>query len=129
MTLYCRLVGHSATRTVRHDGDHFGTCSRCNVDLVERDGKWTAPPSGYHLVWGEAGAGAESIEGRSVAEVVLGPDSGAESPQSRQRRVRDRRNRRNAPLPEYLNGIDRRGKARDRRNWFGRRPVTPSPGS
>ncbi len=138
MSIFCDLAGHRASaQTIRNGGHHFARCTRCNADLVEHDGAWTAAPKGFRIVWKPAGA--EPLELTEVAlatEVAPKPVVEAEplglaevaaaieeapKPVVEERRGGDRR----APpgtQPKFT-GVDRRRG--DRRASFGKKPFDP----
>ncbi|HEX8533060.1 MAG TPA: hypothetical protein VF662_02750 [Allosphingosinicella sp.] len=52
MTIICALAGHKASaRTIWNEGTHFSKCARCDLDLVELQGRWEAPPPWFRIVW------------------------------------------------------------------------------
>ena len=52
LTIICALAGHKASaRTIWNEGTHFSKCARCDLDLVELQGRWEAPPPWFRVVW------------------------------------------------------------------------------
>ena len=50
--ILCAFSRHRASsRIILNDGYHFSRCLRCNADLVEVEGGWSAAPRGYRIVW------------------------------------------------------------------------------
>lgn len=121
MITICAFKGHSAAaQTIRNQGYHFARCGRCGTDLLEQDGKWAAAPQGFRIVWRSAAEAAPHTPAAvlTAADRDTAPQPPAPEPAER-RAYRDRRQK-NAELPAFLGGKDRR-RSRDRRKGFGKR--------
>ena len=138
--LLCAFSRHLASdQTILNDGYHFSRCSRCDADLVEVEGGWSAAPRGYRIVWkseikpapapaDEAGEEAASAPGEAasiadeetpalVEPAVEPAPAGRLEPVHQERRRLDRRVN---PYAFAYKGKERR-RNRDRRNNFGRK--------
>lgn len=139
--ILCAFSRHQAIgHTILNDGYHFSRCSRCNADLVEVEGGWSAAPRGYRIVWkSEPKPLRAENEVPSTADPFLAPPpeeavaaeeaaafaEAAEEPVSEENPEpgfpeRRRLDRRVNPYAFAYKGKERR-RNRDRRTNFGRK--------
>ena len=134
MVLICRIAGHqTAAETIMNGGYAFSRCRRCRHDLVQLDGRWSAAPRGFRIVWkskvDEPSAASENHpcsqpareappEDLPCAAPVAPPELRLLPPPVERRAKVDRRVSNGGPLPKFLNGQDRR-RFPDRRKSFG----------
>jgi hypothetical protein len=120
--LFCSIGGHSASeQRMRNAGHHFARCTRCGIDLVEHEGRWSTAPKGFRIIWKSVPREAEPIL-ELQDEFVGQPETGeagntADYPE---RRGVDRRVNRYALA---YKGIERR-RSRDRRQSFGKKAAS-----
>jgi hypothetical protein len=119
--LLCSIGGHSVSeQRIRNAGHHFGRCTRCSADLVEKDGRWSTAPRGFRIIWKEVPREAEPLLELQDEFVPEPEGQEAEPLPAQERRGVDRRVNRYALA---YTGIERR-RNRDRRQSFGRKAAT-----
>jgi len=87
MPLACSLIGHDAsTEVIANAGERFSRCTRCDVDLILIEGKWTAPPKGYAIVWRKAQRSADPVAAPKANPALIAERRG---PQRRRNNLRE----------------------------------------
>jgi hypothetical protein len=72
--IVCAIAGHPVSaRAIKNAGMNFSRCTRCSADLVEADGRWGSPPTGYKVIWRKQPEPAE-LPPFPPAEIPIEPD-------------------------------------------------------
>ena len=114
--ILCAFDRHRVSdRRILNDGYHFSRCTRCEADLVEVEGGWSAAPSGYRIVW--------KSQAKPAPQQAEAAEESGDEPAAPVFQERRRLDRRVNPHAFAYKGKERR-RNRDRRTSFGKKSET-----